>query len=78
MIPVPSNTRVWLAAGVTDMRRGFNSLAVQAEQVLEEAPYSWHQKFIKINVLNAMFVKYSFLITPILNKVRGIHLRGAL
>jgi threonine/homoserine efflux transporter RhtA len=21
MIPVPSNTRVWLAAGVTDMRR---------------------------------------------------------
>ncbi|HEY9037414.1 MAG TPA: IS66 family insertion sequence element accessory protein TnpB, partial [Roseovarius sp.] len=23
MIPVPSNTRVWLAAGVTDMRRGF-------------------------------------------------------
>ncbi|SEN91248.1 transposase, partial [Loktanella fryxellensis] len=24
MIPVPSNTRVWLAAGVTDMRRGFN------------------------------------------------------
>ena len=27
MIPVPSNTRVWLAAGVTDMRRGFNTLA---------------------------------------------------
>ena len=32
MIPVPSNTRVWLAAGVTDMRRGFNTLAAQAEQ----------------------------------------------
>jgi transposase len=31
MIPVPSNTRVWLAAGVTDMRRGFNTLAAQAE-----------------------------------------------
>jgi transposase len=28
MIPVPSNTRVWLAAGVTDMRRGFNTLAL--------------------------------------------------
>ena len=26
MIPVPSNTRVWLAAGITDMRRGFNTL----------------------------------------------------
>ena len=34
MIPVPSNTRVWLAAGVTDMRRGFNTLAAQAEQFL--------------------------------------------
>lgn len=42
MIPVPSNTRVWLAAGVTDMRRGFNTLAVQAEQVLAEDPFSGH------------------------------------
>jgi hypothetical protein len=23
MIPVPAQTRVWLAAGVTDMRKGF-------------------------------------------------------
>jgi transposase len=35
VIPVPANTRVWLAAGVTDMRRGFNTLAAQAEKVLE-------------------------------------------
>lgn len=42
MILVPSNTRVWLAAGVTDMRRGFNTLAAQAQQVLEEDPYSGH------------------------------------
>ena len=42
MIPVPSSTRVWLAAGVTDMRRGFNSLAAQAEQVLKSDPYSGH------------------------------------
>ena len=42
MIPVPSNTRVWLAAGVTDMRRGFNTLAAQAEKTLEEDPYSGH------------------------------------
>jgi len=34
VIPVPSNTRIWLAAGVTDMRRGFNTLAAQAEKVL--------------------------------------------
>jgi len=42
MIPVPSNTRGWLAAGVTDMRRGFNTLAAQAEQVLAEDPFSGH------------------------------------
>lgn len=42
MIPVPSNTRVWLAAGVTDMRKGFASLSAQAEAVLQENPYSGH------------------------------------
>ena len=42
MIAVPSNTRVWLEAGVTDMRRGFNTLAAQAEKVLAEDPYSGH------------------------------------
>jgi transposase len=42
MIPVPGNTRVWLAAGVTDMRRGFNTLAAQTEKLLAEAPYSCH------------------------------------
>jgi len=31
-----------LAAGVTDMRRGFNSLASLAESVLEQDPYSGH------------------------------------
>ena len=42
MIPVPGNTRVWLAAGVTDMRRGFNTLAAQAEKTLAADPYSGH------------------------------------
>jgi len=42
MIPVPSNTKVWLAAGVTDMRKGFNGLASLAEQVLRQDPYSGH------------------------------------
>ena len=42
MIPVPSNTRVWLAAGVTDMRRGFTTLAAQAETVLKLAPFAGH------------------------------------
>ena len=42
MIPVPSNTKVWIAAGVTDMRKGFNSLAAHAEKVLAEDRHSGH------------------------------------
>jgi len=42
MIPVPSNTRVWLAAGVTDMRKGFATLAAQAEQTLKQDPFAGH------------------------------------
>ena len=42
MIPVPSHTQVWLAAGVTDMRRGFATLAAQAEKSLGQNPYTGH------------------------------------
>ena len=42
MIPMPVNTRVWLAAGVTDMRKGFAALAAQAEAVLKQDPFAGH------------------------------------
>lgn len=42
MIPVPSSTRIWLAGGVTDMRKGFVGLSAQAEAVLKADPYSGH------------------------------------
>ena len=42
MIPVPMNTQVWLAAGVTDMRKGFASLAAQAQQTMQQNPFSGH------------------------------------
>ncbi len=42
MIPVPAATKDWLAAGVTDMRKGFNRLSPQAEKVLAEDPYCGH------------------------------------
>jgi transposase len=42
MIPVPAQTRVWLSAGVTDMRKGFDGLSALAEKVLEQDPYSGH------------------------------------
>lgn len=42
MIPVPAQTKVWLAAGVTDMRKGFNGLSALAEEILQEDPFSGH------------------------------------
>jgi transposase len=42
MIPAPVNTRVWLAAGMTDMRRGFTTLAAQAEATLKQSPFTGH------------------------------------
>jgi transposase len=42
VIPTPSGTRVWLAAGVTDMRKGFTALAAQAEATLRQNPFTGH------------------------------------
>lgn len=42
MIPVPANTQVWLAAGKTDMRKGFDGLAMLAQSVLAQDPFSGH------------------------------------
>ena len=42
MIPVPAGTRVWLAAGVTDMRKGYDGLSFLTQSVLEENPFSGH------------------------------------
>jgi transposase len=33
---------VWLAVGVTDMRKGFNGLAALAQDVLKQDPFSGH------------------------------------
>ena len=40
MIPLPPSTRVYLACGTTDMRKGLDGLAVLAQQVLAENPHS--------------------------------------
>jgi hypothetical protein len=34
MIPAPSGARVWLAAGHTDMRKGFDRLALLVQETL--------------------------------------------
>jgi transposase len=40
MIPVPSDVRVWLAVGFTDMRRGMNGLALQVQEAMQRDPHA--------------------------------------
>jgi transposase len=40
MIPVPSDVRVWLATGVTDMRRGMNGLSLQVQEAFRRDPHA--------------------------------------
>ena len=40
MIPVPSDVRVWIATGHTDMRRGMNGLSLQVQQGLKRDPHA--------------------------------------
>jgi len=37
-----AGTKIWIAAGVTDMRRGFQGLSAQVQTVLQQQPYSGH------------------------------------
>ncbi|WP_140406432.1 IS66 family insertion sequence element accessory protein TnpB, partial [Escherichia coli] len=36
MIPLPSGTKIWLVAGITDMRNGFNGLAAKVKTATKE------------------------------------------
>ena len=38
MIPVPNGARVWLAAGHTDMRKGFDGLALMVQESCSGIP----------------------------------------
>lgn len=40
MIGLPVGTRIWIVAGVTDLRRGFTGLAAMVQTALQENPFS--------------------------------------
>ena len=40
MIAPPGNTQIWIAAGVTDLRRGFTGLSALVQTQLEQSPMS--------------------------------------
>ena len=42
MITLPTGTRIWIIAGITDMRCGFNGLASKVQNTLKDAPFSGH------------------------------------
>ena len=42
MITLPNGTRIWLAAGMTDMRRGFDGLAAIVQEKHGADPFSGH------------------------------------
>lgn len=39
MIGLPAGTRIWIAAGATDMRCGFQGLAAKVQSMLEANPF---------------------------------------
>src|SRR5260370_35888315 len=39
MIPMPSGVQVWLATGHTDMRKGFDGLALLVQEKLKRDPH---------------------------------------
>lgn len=42
MIGPPTSTRVWLVAGHTDMRKGFDGLAAMVQTALAQNPFCGH------------------------------------
>jgi transposase len=41
-IPIPGGARVWLATGRTDMRKGFDGLALLVQETLKRDPHGGH------------------------------------
>ena len=42
MITLPAGTQVWIAAGITDLRRGFTGLSALVQTRLEQDPFGGH------------------------------------
>ena len=42
MIALPVGTQIWIAAGLTDLRRGFTGLSAIVQVKLEQDPFAGH------------------------------------
>ena len=52
MIPIATGVRVWLAAGHTDMRKGFDGLAVLVQETLKRNPHDGHLFVFRAGVVD--------------------------
>jgi transposase len=59
MLGLPAGIRIWLVAGITDMRSGFNGLAAKVETALEDDPFSGHVFLFRGRRGNVMKVLWS-------------------
>jgi hypothetical protein len=48
MIPMPAGTQIWVACGVTDMRKGYDGLAMLVQEVLKKSPHSGHMFVFRV------------------------------
>jgi hypothetical protein len=45
---IPSGTRIWIVAGVTDLRRGFVGLRAQGQTAIEENPFPAQKCLVEV------------------------------
>ena len=50
---IPANTHIWIAAGVTDMRRGFAGLSAMVQTTLQH-------EFLHLSVCNMRDEQYAY------------------
>lgn len=51
MLGLPAGIRIWLVAGITDMRAGFNGLAAKVETALEDDSGKVHLTQAQLSML---------------------------
>lgn len=65
MIGLPPGAKVWLAAGATDMRRGFDGLAALAQSIIATNTLDLHRSLpaackhsLRVGVSRAYFIRH--------------------
>src|SRR5215211_5882228 len=72
MIGLSSETQVWLASGATDMRRGFDGLALLVQETLKRDPHCGH-----LFVFRGKRGEHTSLYIPIAVRCRSLSLASA-